>query len=433
MKHFVSLLTFSFLACSFAFSQSEGILHTFTGGSDGAIPVSGLIDDAEGNLYGTALNSSSGYGVVFQLAPPVDGGTWTQNVLYSFTNGLDGSDPQSNVVMDSAGNLYGTTIKGGANGCGTFYQLVPGSPWTENTLFAFPCGPKFEGAYLSLPGNIVLNATTGAFYGIVESGGPLDGGFVYQLVPAGGGVWNYAIIHAFNNNSKAAGYGNGCTPKTLILAPGTGDLFGAATYCGQSSGPNEAASGTVFRLSPNPHGNWNFTLIYAFPAANYYGEAPDGMTPYGLAIGKGGVLYGGTSLGGLSPELGTIYSLTPGGPGEPWALTTLYSFTGGQNGDGSYPLSGVVVGNGGVLYGATAGGGTTGTESCNGYPGCGTIFELSETEGLWTETVLHSFLANEVDGNNPNWGALLLRAGDLYGMTFQGGADNDGVVYAFHP
>jgi uncharacterized repeat protein (TIGR03803 family) len=432
MKHFVTILAFCALTCSPAFSQSEGILHTFTDGSDGAIPVSGLIDDADGNFYGTALNSSTGYGVVFQLAPPVDGGTWTENVLYSFTNGFDGSDPQSNVVMDSGGNLYGTTIKGGANGCGTFYQLVPGSPWTENTLFAFPCGPKFEGAYYSVPGNIVLNSATGALYGIVESGGPLDGGWVYELAPAGDS-WNYSVLHSFNSNPKSSGYANGCTPKTIILAPDTGDLFGAAPYCGQTA-ENFSGAGTVFRLSPNPNNspNWNFTLIHSFPAPNYLGDAPDGETPYGLAIGKGGVLYGGAAAGGSS-ELGLIYSLAQAGPSEPWTFSILYSFTGGQNGDGSYPLSGVVVGNGGVLYGATAGGGTTGTDSCNGYAGCGTIFELSETNGLWTETVLHSFADNGVDGENPNWGALLLRAGDLYGMTTQGGADNDGVAYAFHP
>jgi uncharacterized repeat protein (TIGR03803 family) len=431
MKHFVTILAFCALTCSPAFSQSEGILHTFTGGSDGGIPVSGVIADSLGALYGTAIITNTVEdGLVYKLNPPVGGGTWTQTILYTFTDGLDGSMPESNLIFDSAGNLYGTTIKGGANGCGTFYELTAGT-WAETTLFNFPCGPSYQGSNSAWAGNIVLNPATGIFYGVAQSGGSFGGGWVYELAPVGTS-WNYSVLYQFNKNTKAPGYVNGCSPISLVLGPGTGDLFGTALYCGYVVNPPFVGSGTVFRLSPNPKHTWNFSLIHSFPAENYLGQVPDGATPYGLAIGKGGVLYGGAAAGGSS-ELGLVYSLAQAGPSEPWTFSILYSFTGGQNGDGSDPISGVVVGNNGVLYGATAGGGSTGTGLCGTYAGCGTIFELSETNGLWTETVLHSFADNGVDGENPNWGALLLRAGDLYGMTTQGGADNDGVVYAFHP
>jgi uncharacterized repeat protein (TIGR03803 family) len=432
MKHFAAVLAFCAFSLSFAFSQSEGILHTFDDGADGGNPVSGLIADSSGNFYGTTFYSSSTYGVVFQLAPPVDGGTWIENVLYSFTGGQDGANPESNLVLDAAGNLYGTTVEGGANGCGTFFQLVPGSPWTENSLVQFECGPLRNGSYLSNPGNIVMTSA-GLFYGAVEIGGAFGGGWIYELAPAGSS-WTYSVIHSFANNTKAPGYVDGCSPRTLILGPDNA-LFGTNYYCGESTGAGPGNSGTVFRLAPKGS-NWNFTLLHAF-GPNDDG-ATDGAGPQGLAIGKTGLVYGGTAYGGVPdngiPASGTIYSLAPPfEQGQPWTHMILYSFTGGQNGDGSYPLSGVVVGNQGVLYGATAGGGSTGTASCNGFPGCGTIFELSETEGLWSETVLHSFLENGVDGNNPTAGMLLLRAGDLYGMTGQGGADNDGVAYAFHP
>ena len=428
MKHFVAVLFFA-LSLTTAFAQSEGILHTFTGGSDGAIPVGGMIADSAGALYGTAIITNTiEDGLVFQLNPPVDGGTWTQAILYAFTGAADGSMPESNLIFDTAGNLYGTTIKGGSNGCGTFYQLLPGSPWTESTLYNFPCGPRFDGGNYTLPWNIVMTSA-GVFYGIVQSGGPFGGGWVYELAPSGGS-WNYSVLYNFNDNVKAPGYANGCTPMSLILGP-KGSLYGANHYCGQTL-VNTAGLGTTWRLSPANGSKWNFTLLHSFGPPTQ--ADPDGSGPAGLVLGRNGVIYGGTVYGGGLGDLGTIYSLTPPSvQGQPWTHTVLYSFTGGQNGDGSYPLSGVILGPSGVLYGATAGGGSTGSAQCNTFPGCGTIFELSETNGLWTETVLHSFADDGVDGNNPTPGTVLLRAGDLYGATTQGGAENDGVVYAFHP
>jgi uncharacterized repeat protein (TIGR03803 family) len=430
MKHFVALPFLLLLSCSFALAQTEGILHTFDDGADGGNPVSGLIADSAGNLYGTTYYSSSGYGVVFQLAPPLPGGTWTENVLYSFTNGADGSVPTSNLVMDSAGNLYGTTTEGGTNGCGTFFQLVPGSPWTENSLIQFACGPTKHGSpTLSMPGNIVMTSA-GVFYGVVEIGGLFNGGWIYELAPAGDS-WNYSVIHSFNSNTKASGYANGCSPRTLILGPGNA-LFGTNFYCGQNIGNSGGGFGAVFRLSPKAN-NWNFTLLHGF-GPNTDGDT-DGAGPQGLAIGKGGVVYGSTVYGGTPNNgisgQGTIYSLTPPSePGQPWTHAILYTFTGATNGDGAYPYSGVVVGNGGVLYGATQWGGDS---SCNSGSGCGTIFELSESGGVWSNTILHEFENNGTDGNYPGVGTLLLRAGDLYGTTEQGGANGDGIVYAFHP
>jgi len=407
-----------------AAAQTEGILHSFSGGTvDGSVPYSGLIADSAGNLYGTTDSAGpNGYGTVFQLVPPSGGGTWTENILFSFSNGADGATPVTNLVMDSAGNIYGATGNAGANNCGTFFQLVPptgSGAWTENVLYDFPCA--FGGA-ISGPVSIARDPSTGIIYGSVQNGGPFNGGWIYKMVPpTSGGAWTNTVLHNFTTNPSAPGYANGCVPWTLILGP-NGRLFGTASYCG-------VGGGTVYRLTPPTGGDtsWGFSLLYTFGSSV---TSSNGYNPFGLVFGKGGVLYGTTAVGGSS-RYGTVYSLTPNGTGTPWTETIVHNFTGSP--DGNYPLSGVILGPAGSFYGATAGGGLSNT-TCGAYPGCGTIFQLTPgSGGIWTETILHNFAPTGGDAINPNPGALLQRGGVLYGVSYTGGASNNGAVYAIHP
>ncbi len=174
---------------------TESVIYNFTGGADGADPSAGLIEDAQGNLYGTAGSGGSGYGVVFELSR--NGSGWTQRVLYTFAGAPDGASPAASLLMDSSGNLYGTTSEGGMTsgcpfgsvGCGTVFKLTPnGSAWTESILWAFT-----GGADGSLPYGPVVSDTHGNLYGAAFNGGDLNStnpncagigcGVVFKLTP----------------------------------------------------------------------------------------------------------------------------------------------------------------------------------------------------------------------------------------------------------
>jgi uncharacterized repeat protein (TIGR03803 family) len=420
----IALLIFTSAFANPANAQTEGILHSFVGGTaDGASPYAGLIADSTGALYGTAAYyGANGQGMVYQLVPPSGGGTWTENAIYSFFGTTDGSVPASNLIMDSTGAIYGTTASAGTFNCGTFYQLVPsgGGAWTENTLYDFPCA---SGGVESGPQSLVLNQSTGVFYGVLQDGGIYNGGVVFELAPASGGGWTYTALHNFNSNTSAPGYANGCNPWSLIAGP-KGDLYGTTIYCGQGAG-------TVYRLAP-PVGTgtiWSLSLLYSFGSTT---DSPSGSNPYGLLIGLDGVLYGGAAEGGTAGK-GLIYSLTrpSAGTGGPWTETVLHTFA--ASGDGNFPLSGVILGPAGSLYGTTAGGGSS-ESTCGFYTGCGTVFQLTPVSGgAWTETLLHEFASTGGDPNNPNPGPLLQRGGNLYGATYNGGAHNQGAVYGVRP
>ena len=451
---------------------TEAVLYDFTGGADGWSPA-GVVVGSGGVLYGTASYGGTvtaicedGCGTVFSLTPPASpGGAWTESVLYSFQGGSDGSGPNAGVAIGNGGVLYGTTSTGGTANAGTVFSLTPpkgvpsgaGGAWTEAVLYSFTGGFDLP---LGGAAGVVIGAG-GVLYGAAQTGGidtgstscdPSGCAMVFSLTPpkaGAGGAWTQAVLYSFAGGVSGVAIGNGgvlygTTAGTLSntvfsLTPpyGTGNwtesvlyssfidlsglysgvvvgsggvLYGTATSGGASQ------SGGVFSLTPPARlgGAWTESLLYSFAGGN------DGSQPFaGVMIGNGGVLYGATATGGPA-YAGTVFSLTPPQSANGnWTESVLYAFTGGSPGIGV--LSGVVVGNGGVLYGTTEGGGTG---SCA--RGCGTVFSLTPPAagpsgpGAWTANVVYRFTGGS-DGAYPVAGVTIGNNGVLYGTAEYGG------------
>ena len=219
----------------------QSVLYSFTCFSDGKNPYGGVTLDGAGNLYGTTVAggaggicSGDGCGVVFQLTQ--SGGVWSESVLYSFGDLPDAAGPGGGVVFDRAGNLYGTAADGGAYSAGAIFQLSPnGNQWTETVIHNFTGGD--DGAIGSL-GLLLLDAA-GNFYGVTELGGHYGAGTVYKLTRAAG-IWNLTTLYAFMGQPDAG------FPYGGLIADAHGNLYGT-TYYGGADG-----AGTVFKVDPGP-------------------------------------------------------------------------------------------------------------------------------------------------------------------------------------
>ena len=318
------------------------MLHSFNG-TDGAWPQTSLIFDAAGNLYGTTHHGGvSGQGTVFELTP-TGGGGWTEKVLYNFGKGTDGAAPEAGLIFDAAGNLYGTTTFGVSHDrYGTVFELSPtaGGNWTEKVLHSFGSGA--DGTY---PMAGLVFDTSGNLYGTCSQGGAYGGwGIVFQLTPQAGGGWGEQVLHNFSD------YSDGSTPYAGLIIDVSGNLYGTTSSGG------DYYEGTVFELSHTAGGGWTHQVLHSF---NY----TDGGTPQaGLTFDAAGNLYG--TAGGGYYGYGTVFELTPTAGGG-WTEQVLHSFNGT---DGAGPQAGLIFDADGNLYGTTAGGGTYND---------GTVFELT--------------------------------------------------------
>ena len=271
-------------------SWTESVIHRFSG-SDGCGPErSGVIIDAAGNLYGTAAFGGSGSsGVVFKLTP--EAGGWTPSVLYNFTGGLDGQSPASGVVLDAAGNLYGTTLVAGAHGRGTIFKIAPGpdGSWSETTLHSFSSGGKdgFNPNGLTIDANGTLFGTT--FNG---GGSGLSMGMVFRLKPNPDGSWTYRKIHTFIGEP-------GSQPIADLTLYDTGLLYGTTFMGGLPQ------SGVMFKLAHNPNDSWSYTVAHVFLGRP--GRNPEGR----LIRNKTGKLYGTTTFSDFDGILGVVFEFTP--------------------------------------------------------------------------------------------------------------------------
>jgi uncharacterized repeat protein (TIGR03803 family) len=390
-------------------ANTEKVLYTFTGGNDGGDPASQLIFDSSGNAYGTTVvGGSATFGTVFKLTPHATG-KWTETVLYSFLGGADGKNPYGGVIMDAKGNLYGTTVAGGSgglcangDGCGTIFKLThSGNTWAERVLYSFTGGTDGAG-----PGGGLVFDKKGNLYGTTPDGGDVNGcgcGVVYQLAPTRGGGWKQKVIHTFTggNDGSTGSLGS-------LFIDKAGNVYGIAELGGAH------AAGTAFKLSL-VSGKWKMSTLDEFRGTPHAGF------PYGGLISvAAGSLYGTTYYGGAN-GLGSVFKLTLGSTGK-WSESVLYSFKTGT--DGNSPTSTLVFDAHGNLYGTTSAGGDAN--------GDGTVFKLTPISGgKWKETVVHRF-KNSPDGANPYYGLVLDKAGNLYGTTASGGVSS-GVVFEFTP
>jgi uncharacterized repeat protein (TIGR03803 family) len=272
------------------------VLYSFcswTNCTDGRQPQAGLIFDAAGNLYGTTAfggyyGLQTGYGTLFELTP-AGGGSWTEQVVHNFNHDFtDGDEPYAGLIVDAAGNLYGTTSGGGTIGYGTVFELTPtgGGTWTE-VLHSF--GDGTDGLY---PWAGLIFDAAGNLYGTTSEGGTYDGGTVFELTPAAGGGWTEKVLHSFGNGN------DGAYPHYAgLIFDAAGNLYGT------TSGGGTYGGGTVFELTPAGGGSWTETVLHSF------GNGTDGAEPYaGLVFDAVGNLYG-TTLGGGTYNYGTVFEL----------------------------------------------------------------------------------------------------------------------------
>ncbi len=218
---------------------TETVLYRFQFGTDGNNPAAGVVLGPDGSLYGTtAVGGSFNAGTVFQLTPPaIQGGLWTESIIYNFLSGSDGEQPLAAVSLSKSGTLFGTTQGGGNSGCGTVFELTPapavGQPWNKYTIHHFRC---FDGAY---PEAAVL-LTQGLIYGTTASGGNSGSGTIFSLrAPQVAGTgWAESTLYNFQPTL------DGANPVSNLILNPNGNLIGTAMSGGRNG------LGTVFRLTP---------------------------------------------------------------------------------------------------------------------------------------------------------------------------------------
>jgi len=376
-----------------AWSQQEvastppvySVLYTFQGAPDGADPfgdgigdgngTGSLAVDSEGNLYGTTAEGGScgsfGCGVVFKIGPAGE-----ETVLHSF-DGADGAVPQGGVVLDGAGDLYGTTLSGGPDGYGVIYKLDRAGNYT--VLHSFTGGADGNHVYGGL-----VREESGNIFGETLFGGLYGQGVIFKVNRAG----NYTVLHSFTGGA------DGSVPSGLVVDR-QGTFYGTTESGGPDlNGCNGFGCGVVFKLDRAG----NETVLYNF-TGGIDGEFPIG----GVRLDNAGNLYGTTIAGGAYGA-GVVFKLKT--TGEERAL---YSFTGGA--DGGNPGSPMVWDYYGNLYG---------TAQIGGASGCGVVFRVNP-QGK--ETVLHTFTQGAGDGCYPQSGLTRVGKNVLYGTTFFGGLE----------
>jgi uncharacterized repeat protein (TIGR03803 family) len=382
----------------------------------------------------------------------------------------------ASLTSDAAGNLYGTAYYGGNSncirGCGTVFELTEANgKWKQKVLHHFENNGK-DGYY---PVASLIFDAAGNLYGTTSQGGAYQVGTIFELMPENDGKWNEKILHSFVSTSA-----DGWIPDAALAFDAAGNLFGTTNFGGAYQD-----YGTVFKLTPGANGHWSEKVLHSFDF-----NGTDGYNPLaGLVLDSSGNLYGTTDTGGTTTN-GAVFEMTPRKNGS-WTEKVLYNFTGGSDGalsdaglvldaagslysttlaggdphcyegggcgtvfklspvakgnwrfttihmfeekDGAFPGGGLIFDGAGNLYGVTNQGGAYKSGGCENL-GCGTVFKLAPgAGGKWTERVLHSFDDNAVDGWGPDGGLIMDAAGNLYGTTYSGGAYGYGAVFEITP
>jgi uncharacterized repeat protein (TIGR03803 family) len=405
-------------------AQIFTVMHDFVAADGPNTAQSGLIQGANGYLYGTTYDGgANGEGSVYLMTP-----AGKVTTVYSFCapgtggNCVDAGGPGP-LTLGSNGKIYGTTNAGGGESVGVVYEMTPaGSPSVLSNFCAVP--PDGDNACGADPAGALVQATNGAFYGVAEYGGILGQGVVFE-VPPGGTTETIASFGCITGNC------NGSVEVVAGLIQGTdNNLYGTTAEGGTGAFGVGQFGGSIFQMMPNG----TLTTIYSFCSLS---DCTDGQYPLGALIqGPNGNLYGTTAYGGTGTACstepgisgcGTIFEITTTG-----TLTTLYNFC-SQSGcpDGEFPAAGLIMGSDGNFYGTTEKGGTASSARCSDNY-CGTIFQITPGGAL---TTLFSFCTNKTGGLCTTGGgpvAQLMQAtnGYFYGTTTQAGSNsNNGTIF----
>ncbi|HEX8815057.1 MAG TPA: choice-of-anchor tandem repeat GloVer-containing protein [Terriglobales bacterium] len=368
------------------------VIYSFQGGTDGANPYTDLVADAQGNLYGTTLyGGAENCGTVFELKQTGSG--WQEQVLYSFPGGTGGAGPGSGLTFDKAGNLYGYTVGATCVNYGepNVFKLSPDGKgnWKETSIY------KFSSAYPKLSTDLAIDSS-GNLFGISEDS-------IFELAPGAKGGWKFQTLYTFQNAS------DGGEPSTTPVFDPSGNLWGAAALGGPGichASLYSGGCGIVYELSPGSGGTWTENVAYNFARGGGRAVTPSDGAPSGFILQKDGSIVATSAAGGNG--LGTVFALRPSQKGL--VQIVQHRFYGGD--DGAVPIGRIINTAAGSIFGVTT------RSSTN----LGTVYQIqADQQNGWRDTVLHRF-AGGTDGSYPQAGLLEACKRHLYGTTSYGGS-----------
>ena len=406
----VALLALSTIAIG---QGRESVLYSFGANqNDGNTPNGDLLFDAGGNIYGTTpYGGAYNGGIVFELSP-AGNGNWTETILHDFClsqyNCMDGANPSGGLVVDSVGNFYGLTMRGGTYGSGTFFELSPptkpGTAWTETVFWNFG-----SNHYVETPIGTLVWGPGGSLFGATEEGGA-GLGSVFELTLNQGGGWSESDLYAFCRNGPPCS--DGAEPMAGVTFDQAGNLYGTT-----EAGGFKSQWGVVYQLKP-VDGGWTETTLHTFSPVGGGGGHPLCQ----VSIDPSGNLYGTVYEGGRnSGQCGGVWKLAPqtGGTFKAESLPFNCSDPFGP----SAPAAGVLLDpKTKGAFGTSYGGGEFGYG--------GTLYRILGNKS----TVVYSFCqqTNCTDGAGPTT-PLTAHGSALYGTTSEGGAFNKGIVFSVAP
>ncbi|MCX8515255.1 MAG: hypothetical protein ORN24_06760 [Burkholderiales bacterium] len=363
------------------------VIFNFVSDSTGARPM-GLFLDSDNSLYGTTIaGGSQSQGIVYKLDA-----NHQFKQLHDFVNPEDGAFPNSALILNADGYLYGTTVFGGSSakcdfGCGTIYKIDKNG--NEQVLHSF------DNSDGSAPYAKLTIDKNGMIYGVTSGGGNYGGGTIFQITPQ----LQLNTLFSFTKNDM------GYSPQSALVLGADGEYYGTTLY-----GDGGNYYGSIFKMDQNN----NVSVVHSFTGSE------DGSFPNSEPIlAKDGSLYGTTNLGGdakcNSIGCGTVYKLTPSGQ-----KITVYAFQ--DRSSGIDPSSNLVMDSAGNLYGATNLGGKDSFKTPNGF---GVIYKI-DVNGNYS--VIHEFQGGN-DGYDPEGNLVIDSAGNIYGTTFAGGTEDLGTVF----
>ena len=420
-------IAFTFVTIAGVSAGTEKTLHSFCNENncgDGETPRNGLVMDAAGNLYGTTeFGGKYNEGLVYKLIPNAGHTKYTEHILKSFCakpGCTDGAYPDSELIMDMDGNIYGTTEVGGKHGGGEVFRMKPvTNGWTFAVIHSFCAHPPgCSDGDTPYGGLAYAGQTTGApwnetssLFGTTSLGGGPDKGTVYSLTPGVSG-WSYQVLHVFN----PSGNPDSVYPGPLVV-DASGDVVGV-TYYGAANG-----AGALYRLAS---GSWTEDTLHNFCADASCSDGANGLGR--LAIDANGNIFGVTLAGGSGshcPEsngCGVAFERTASGH-----YKVIYDFCSKTNcKDGLEPSAGLTMDASGNLYGVT---------HIGGKGNLGVVFLLGSGGG-WPESVLYAFCSqtNCTDGAGPAAPVIMDDTGNVYGTTAEDGANGSGgTAYRLAP